>query len=57
MKSDTTAREEEVRKFPSRDFVSVKSPNGRVRQSNREIREAFRVHFRDRFACCTDLPL
>ena len=26
-------------------------------QSNREIRDAFRAHFHDRFASCPDLPL
>ena len=57
MKSNATACEEEVRRFPSRYIDSVKSLDGRVLRANREIRDAFRVHFRDRFACCTDLPL
>ena len=26
-------------------------------QSNSEMHEAFRAHFRDRFACCPDLPV
>ncbi len=30
---------------------------GRLLRSAREIRDAFRAHFRDRFARCTDLPL
>ena len=50
-------REEEVRRFPDRYIDSVESPNGRVLRSTREIRDAFRVHFRDRFARCSDLPL
>ena len=57
MKSNASAREEEVRRFPGRYIDSVKSPDGRVLRSNREIRDAFRAHFRDRFARCPDLPL
>ena len=57
MKSNATAREEEVRRFLGRYIDSVKSPDGRVLRSNREIRDAFRVHFCDRFARCPDLPL
>ena len=56
MKSNATAREEEGRRFPGRYIDSVKSPDGCMLQSNREIRDAFRVHFRDRFARCPDLP-
>ena len=41
--------------FPHID--STKSPDGHVLQSNREIRDAFQAHFRDRFACCLDLLL
>ena len=26
-------------------------------RSNREMHDAFRAHFRDRFACCPDLPV
>ena len=37
------------------DFV--KSPDRRVLRSNREMRSAFRVYFRDRFARCPDLTL
>ena len=51
MKTNATACEEEVRRF------SVKSPGGRVLRSNREICDAFRAYFRDRFARCPDLPL
>ena len=57
MKSNATAREEEVQRFPDRYIASVKTPDGRLLRSGREIRDAFRKHFRDRFARCTDLPL
>ena len=57
MKSNATAREEELRRFPDRYIDFVKSPHGRVLRANREIRDAFRTHFRDRFARCPDLPL
>ena len=57
VKSDATVREEEVRRFLGRYIESVKSPVGCVLRSNREIRDAFRAHFRDRFARCPDLPL
>ena len=57
MRSNATAREEEVRRFPDRYIDSVKSPDGRVLRSNREMRDAFRAHFRDSFARCPDLPL
>ena len=57
VKSNATAREEEVRRFPDRYIASVKTPDGRLLRSGREIRDAFRAHFLDRFARCTDLPL
>ena len=57
MKSNTTAREEEVRMFPGRCIDSVKSPARRVLRSKREMRDAFRAHIRDRFARYPDLPL
>ena len=57
MKSNATAREEEVRRFPDRYIASVKAPDGRLLRSSGEMRDAFRAHFRDRFARCTDLPL
>ena len=57
MKSNATAREEEVRRFPGRYIDSVKPSDGRVLRSNREIRDAFRAHFPDRFARCIDLTL
>ena len=53
VKSNSTAREEEVRRFPN----SVKSSDGRVLRSNRKIRDAFRTHLCDRFARCPDLTL
>ena len=56
MKSNATAREE-VQSFPDRYIASVKTPDGRLLRSSREIRDAFRAYFRDRFAHCTDLPL
>ena len=57
MKSKATANEEEVRRFPGRYIDSVKCPDGRVLRSNREIRDALRAHFPDRFVGCPDLPL
>ena len=56
MKTNATAREE-VRRFPDRYIGSVKAPHGRLLRPGREIRDAFRAHFRDRFARCTDLLL
>ena len=56
VKTNATAREE-VRRFPDRYIDSVKTPDGRLLRSSREMRDAFRAHFRDRFARCTDLPL
>ena len=50
MKSNTSAREEEGRRFSFRYVGSVKSPDEHVLSSNREIRRAFRAHFRDCFA-------
>ena len=44
-------------RFPVRYIDSVKSPDGCVLRLKREIRDAFRAHFRDRFASCPDLPL
>ena len=57
VKSNAAAREEEVRRFPDRCIASVKAPDGRLLRSSGEMRDAFRAHFRDRFARCTDLPL
>ena len=50
-------REEEVRRFPDRYIASVKTADGRLVRSSREMRDAFRAHFRDRFARCPDLPI
>ena len=57
VKSNATAREEEARRFPDRYVASVKTADGRLLHSSREIRDAFRAHFRDRFARCPDLPI
>ena len=57
METNAIAREEGVRRFSDRYIDSVKIPDGRVLRSNREMHDAFRAHFRDRFARCPDLPL
>ena len=57
MKWNATAREEEVRRFPDRYIASVKTADGRLLHSSREIRDAFRAHFRDSFARCPNLPI
>ena len=57
MKSNATACEEELQRFPDRYIDSVKSPNGCVLRSNHKIRDAFWAHFRDHFARCPDLLL
>ena len=57
VKCNASARDEEVRRFPFRHIESVKSPDGRMLGSSREMRNAFRGHFRDRFARCPDLPV
>ena len=54
VKSNVTARGEEVRRFPDRYIDSVKTPDGRLLRSSGEMRDAFRAHFRAR---CPDLPL
>ena len=48
-------RKEVLRRFPCRYIECVNTPDGRVLRSSREIPEAFRTHFRDRFARCPDL--
>ena len=53
VKCNAFACEEEVR----RHIESVKSPDERVLESNREMSDAFQVHFSDRFARCPDLPV
>ena len=46
-----------MRRFPDPYVASVKTADGRLLHSSREIRDAFRAHFRDRFARCPDLPI
>ena len=48
-------RKEEFRRSPCRYIECVNAPDRRALRSSREIREAFRTHFRDRFARCPDL--
>ena len=57
MKTNATARKEEVQRFPDRYIDYVKTPDGRLLRSCREMHDAFQAHFRDRFAHCPDLPL
>ena len=46
-----------MRRFPDQYIGSVKTPDGRLLRSSREIHDAFRAHFRDHFGRCTELPL
>ena len=46
-----------MQRFPDHYIESIKSSDGHLLPSSREIREVFRVHFRDRFAHLPDLPL
>ena len=55
VKCSALMRKEELRRFPCRYIEYVNAPDGRVLRSSREIREAFRTHFRDSFARCPDL--
>ena len=55
VKCSALMRKEELRRFPCWYIEYVNTPDGRVLRSNREIREAFRTQFRDRFARCPDL--
>ena len=48
---------EEVRRFFFQYIESVKSPEEHVFRLNYEMGEAFRAHFRDRFARCPDHPV
>ena len=50
-------RKEELRRYSDRYIEFVKSPDGHMLRSNREMREAFWAHFRDRFARYPDLPV
>ena len=54
---NVSGRKEDVRRFPFRYIESIKSLDGRVLGSNRDMREAFGMHFRDRFALCPELPV
>ena len=44
-------------RFLDRYIDFIKSPDGHVLRSNREMRDIFRAHFHDHFACCPDLSL
>ena len=57
VKCNAFLRKEEWRRFPCRYIEYVSAPDGRVLRSSREIREAFRAHFRGRFALCPELRL
>ena len=57
VKSNAIAREEEVRRFPDRYIASIKTADGRLVRSSREMQDAFRAHFQDRFVRCPDLPI
>ena len=48
---------EELRRYTDQYIEFVKSPDGHVLRSNREMCKAFWAHFRDRFARCPDLPV
>ena len=50
-------RKEELRRYTDRYIEFVKSPDGRMLRSNREMREAFWAHFRDHFVRYPDLPV
>ena len=50
-------RKKELRRYSDRFIEFVKTPDGHVLWSIREVREAFGAHFRDRFARCLDLPV
>ena len=57
VKCNVLVREEKVPMFLFQNIESVKSLDGHVLRSNREMCEAFRTHFRDCFARCPDLPV
>ena len=50
VKSNAIVSEEEIGRFSRRYVDSFKFPDGRVLRSNCEMRDAFRVHFQDRFS-------
>ena len=49
--------EEKLRWFYWQYIECLKSSEGRVLQSNREMCEAFRANFRDKFSRCPDVPV
>ena len=57
MKTNVTAHEKEVQRFPDWYIDSVKTLDGCMLQSNWEMHDNFQAHFRDRYACCPDLLL
>ena len=57
MKCNAFMRKEELQRFPGWYIECVKSPDRRELRLNREMREAFRTHFRDHFARCSDLQV
>ena len=57
MKCNAFMSKEELKRFPCRYIACVNVPDGHVLRSSCEIREAFRTHFRDRFAQCPDLKV
>ena len=57
VKCNAFMRKEVLRIFPHRYIECVNCPDGRMQRSSREIREAFRTHFRDRFARYLDLQV
>ena len=57
MKCNAFLRKEELRRFPRRYTECVNCPDGRELRSSREICEAFRTHFRDRFARCPEIQV
>ena len=50
-------RKEELCRYTDGYIEFVKFPDGYMLRSNRKMRKAFWVHFRDRFACCPDIPV
>ena len=46
-----------MRRFLHRSIEFVKSPDRHELRLNREMREAFRTHFRDFTACCPDFSV
>ena len=57
VKSNALLCKEGLRTFPRRHIECINTPDGCVLRSSREIRGAFRVNFRDRFARCPELQV